>query len=67
VLNGFDLLLATATTPLPKLNDAGHHDPSSIADALKANSVEAAYFTSNQQHGITTFQDEQIKSLLRKH
>lgn len=65
-LDSFDLLLATATTPLPKLNDGGYHDPTFIADALKANPVEAAYFSSNQQHGITTFQDEKIKNLLRQ-
>jgi hypothetical protein len=32
-LDGFDLLLATATAPVPHLNDAGHHDPAIIAAA----------------------------------
>lgn len=66
-LEGFDLLLATVTTPLPKLSEAGYHGPSIIANALKANSAEATYFTLNERHGITTFQDEQIKNLLSQH
>jgi hypothetical protein len=59
-LAGFDLLLATATTPT--CNRGAYPIVDEIADAWKANEAELPYFTCNRQHGIRTYEDAQTKN-----
>jgi hypothetical protein len=63
-LDGFDLLLATATKPVPDLRTGDFASVAAIADAWNR-AGNASYFHSNRQNGFKTFQDEDIAALLR--
>jgi hypothetical protein len=65
-LDGFDLLLATATTPTCTRCTGAYPGVGAVANAWKVNKKELPYFTCNRRHGITTYQDEQIEKLLRE-
>lgn len=57
-MNDFDFLLATPTVPYP------HRILSASEIAEKMNETDYwSYFTNNVDHGITTFQDEEILEL----
>jgi hypothetical protein len=63
-LDGFDILLATATKPTPDRTTRDFVDTAAIAAAW--NQVgDASYFHSNRKHGFETFQDREIAALLR--
>jgi hypothetical protein len=62
-----DLLLATATRPTPDEETGQFPDALSIAAAWNAAGAKAGnaeYFKMNRQHGIRTFQDEEIQAAL---
>jgi len=62
-LNGFDLLLMTATKPT--LKSQQYETAKAIADAWRADKRDhVLYFHNNRHYGITTFEDEQILSAL---
>jgi hypothetical protein len=64
LLDGFDLLLATATKPVPDPSTGEFVGVAAIAEAWNATG-DASYFHSNRKHGFKTFQDEDIAALLR--
>lgn len=57
-LNDFDFMIATATIP-----EFSYPLVSNIADRMNVNGY-SEYFKTNLEKGITTFQDEEISSLL---
>jgi hypothetical protein len=63
-LDGFDLLLATATKPTPNSRTGDFPNVAAIAEAWNK-AGDASYFHSNRKHGFVTFQDENIAALLR--
>lgn len=63
-LEGYDALLMTAT--VPTLQSGRYPTAADVADAwIHDRGGRVAYFHSNRQHGITTFQDDEIEGLLR--
>jgi hypothetical protein len=62
-LDGFDVLLATATKPTPDPATGDFPTVIDIATAWNARG-DASYFHSNRKHGFHTFQDEEIAALL---
>jgi hypothetical protein len=62
-LDGFDVLLATATKPTPDPTTGDFPTVTDIAAAWNTNR-DASYFHSNRKNGFHTFQDEQIATLL---
>jgi hypothetical protein len=62
-LDGFDVLLATATKPTP---DPATDDFPTVVDIATAWNArgDASYFHSNRKNGFHTFQDEEIAGLL---
>jgi len=63
-LGGFDILLATATKPIPDPSTGDFVSATVIAEAWNK-TRDASYFHSNREHGFLTFQDEEIISRLR--
>ena len=62
----FDIVLATATTPTPDSETQDYHSASAVAQAWKSDkNGHDKYFWRNRQHGIHTFQDEEIAKQLR--
>ena len=62
-LDGFDVLLATATKPSPDSATGDFPTVIEIATAWNARG-DASYFHSNRKNGFHTFQDEEIAALL---
>lgn len=63
-LLGFDLLLMTVTEPT--LKDGQYPTAKEIADAWRADgSDNVLYFHNNRHYGIRTFEDDQIRAILR--
>jgi hypothetical protein len=62
-LDDFDLLLATATKPVPDPATGDFASPAVIANAWNE-ARDASYFQSNRKHGFETFQDKEIAELL---
>jgi hypothetical protein len=62
-LDGFDVLLATATKPTPDPATGDFPTVVDIATAWNARG-DASYFHSNRKNGFHTFQDEEIATLL---
>jgi hypothetical protein len=62
-LDGFDVLLATATKPTPDPTTRDFPTVVDIATAWNARG-DASYFHSNRKNGFYTFQDEEIAALL---
>ena len=58
-----DLLLATPTAPT--LENGRYPTVQKIADAWKSHDEGAMYFCKNTEHGITTFQDADIRARLQ--
>jgi hypothetical protein len=63
-LDEFDILLATATMPVPDPGTGDYVSAAMIAEAWNKTG-DASYFHSNRKHGFLTFQDEEIASRLR--
>jgi hypothetical protein len=59
-MDDFDLLIATPTVPKPKRSLTARE----VAGAIR-NKKYSDYFDKNRSNQITTFQDEEITSLLR--
>ena len=57
----FDLLFATSNDPAPQLPSVEQ-----IAEAWVRHPARFEYFRSNRQHGITTFQDDEIQAQLNR-
>lgn len=60
-----DLLLATATKPTLAGSPPSYPSAETIADAWNAAEDHVRYFWNNVDNGITTFQDDQIRTRLR--
>ena len=61
----FDLLLVTANDPRITASSPNYPAVQVIAEAWNRAGEHVAYFWKNTDHGITTFQDEEIRAALR--